>query len=100
MPPTRTTTPAPPLPGSALVILPLDDLAFLMEQVQLGFDQIHARFDAWEASEQEEQAPEEEDADSVIAAHTAAQLRKEIAAAALKAAVTRPPVRRTPRNES
>lgn len=75
-----TTRPTP-----SVVVLTVDDLTSLMEKVEQGFISINARLDALE------EKMEKPGLDT-------AKLRKEIAAAALKAATTRPAVKRTPRN--
>lgn len=75
-----TTRPTP-----SVVVLTVEDLTTLMAQVQEGFTKLNSRLDSLE------EKIEKPGLDK-------AALRKEIAAAALKAATTRPAVKRTPRS--
>jgi hypothetical protein len=67
------------------VVLTVEDLTGLMAQVQEGFSKINERLDALEEK-------------VTKPGLDTAKLRKEIANAALKAATTRPAVKRTPRS--
>jgi hypothetical protein len=75
-----TTRPTP-----SVVVLTVEDLTTLMAQVTEGFNKLNARLDDLEEKVTKPGLDK-------------AQLRKEIANAALKAATTRPAVKRTPRS--
>lgn len=69
----------------SVIVLSEEAMVSFMEEVQKGFSQINDRLDALEER-------------ITKPGLDTARLRKEIANAALKAAVTRPAVKRTPRS--